>query len=1055
MPDRDDTEIPGSITEKADAHDRMADISNVNKTISEMQKKTQEKINETRRDTGELEGIQEVQNSMVKVLSSLNKTVGSVGYGFSKIAADTAKASGELISSYGKTISQDINVNKQNVVAMALARSTPLFGYFAAKFMETDVYQKAKERMKSSIADALGSVTNRFKEGFSSIFKKKGKETEGKSLQAKAKEEIPKMQKGGYVEKGGLAQLHPAEVVVPIDKILEKIDETISITQDLAKISKRAQLNTLDKMSTFFQEVKEREKVGVVKGFMRSLREVHKQHTEPSNLRMLRAVLAIQDQIGATVGTWPQVWQKMLINHPTFRNIVFGIRTLTNVLGLPGKLVYQIFKTRGGYSAQLSHDKNPMKAAAENIGLVYAEGMWRLDNIAKFTRATAEATRDISSSITGKKYPALEGVGRGFFSLIGLANSLTKGFLKYTPAVIEGVFAKLLKEDFGEAWTRGLGAGEILIKPWTIVGNLQDKIGNLLDMLPRRAEMKGIYGKAAKAKEAEEPTKLSLIKGNKTVSRELLEQINQIQENTQKIVNIAADEYYIQEKMAVGFFGSVGGGTGFGKSSKKSFKEHTSGIENKITKLLSVAADEYEVTQEMNKREERRTAFSFISGIFNAGKGFLGNIFGALKGGLGGLLSLIGFGGMGGMLKKFFQATISSGVKGGLLGAFKKLFPKGLITGLSKALGTVFSTVWIKQIPKLAGKITGPLLGAIKGIPGLIKGVPSAIKGIGPTVASSVSKLAPLLSGIGPKILEATKSLGSTLAGVMKSPVIWKAAAAAGAFKVGWEVGQYLDKTLGISEKFKGLLNKWDEKAKKQMEKVQKETVSLREKAMKGGEEGRKAAFGVKALTHIGKFAEQRREAVGFFGRAHMLAIDEAQRQYILDNIEDYTKYAPADLAVLREKWLKEGGYKGKAMGMDAERYGTLREKAFHAYLKKNAPKFFPKVKAGADYHAKQTFRTIDEKTGGALTTTAELAERGVGMTKAGIEAQRKALEVTTEKATKAYQGVGEFLGQNIRQTSMLVNNSINNVQRTVNTGMNQKEYFGDYAGSVLRGDLD
>jgi len=1017
MPDRDDTDIPGSITEKADTHDRVAEISNVNKTISEMQKKTQEKITETRRDTGEMEGIQEVQNSMIKVLSSLNKTVGSVGQGFSKVAANTAKASGELISSYGKAISEDINVNKRNVVAMALARSTPLFGYFAAKFMETDVYQKAKERMKTSIAEALGSVTSRFKEGFSTIFKKKRKEPGEKSLQSKAKEEIPKMQKGGYVEKGGVARLHPAEVVVPIEKVLEKIDQSISTTEQLAKTTTRYQMKSLSKMSTFVADEKKREKVGFFKSFFRALKEAEQQYTQPALQRILRAVLTVQDALGGMVGRWSQVFQRMLIDHPVFRNIVFGIRTLTHVLGFPGKLVYQIVKTRGGYAAQLSTDRNPMKAAAENIGLVYAEGMWRLDNIAKFTRATAEATRDMSSAITGKKYPPLEGVGRGFFSLIGLANSLGKNLIKYTPAVIEGVFAKLLKEDFAEAWARGLGAGETLTKPWTIVEGLKQKITNLLDYLPRRAEIKGIYGAGGKleALPGKELKKLGMGKRK-------------------------------PEPIPVYDVGPVP------KLLKESNKQQKK-LFGATKDIIDLTEDEYKITKRMDERERRRTVFSFISGIFNAGKGFLGNIFGALKGGLGGLLSLIGFGGAGGMIKKFFKPTISSGVKGGLLGAFKKLFPKGLITGLSKAFGTVFSTVWIKQIPKFAGKITGPILSAIKGIPELIKGIPSAIKGIGSTVATSVSKLGPILKGVPTAI----KSVGSAVSTITKvlGPLIGKAALLAGSFKVGWEVGKFIDKAVGISEKFQGVLDKWDEKAKKQMANVDVGISKLKKDVQDGGLKGFEAGKGIKVLTHMGKFGKERREDVGFWGRRHMLAIDEAQRQYILDHMDDYSKYAPSNIAMLREKWLQAGGYKGKAIGMDAERYGTLREKSFHAYLQKNAPKFFPNLEAGAEYFGKRTYRKIDEKTGGSLTTTKELAGQATAGAKAEFEARRKAFEEMAEKTGKAYKGAAEYLGQNIQQTSMLVNNSINNVQRTVNTGMNQKDYFGDYAGTVLRGDLD
>jgi hypothetical protein len=330
MVDKEST--PGSITEAADSsQERISEISNVTRTISEMQRKVNQQVDETKQSMGDIKGIEEVQNSMNSVLSNLNRTIGSIGHGFAKVAASTAKASGDLVRGYGKAISQDISYNKQNVIAMALARSTPLFGYFAAKFMETDVFQKAKERMKTALGNALGSVTTKFKEGFTSLFEKLKFKKGDKTVSSVSKEkvgEIPKMQHGGYVEKGGLAKLHAAEVVMPIEKVLEKIDQSIAVTRELALLTKKAQLNTLAKLGTYVADTREMQKVGIFKGFVRALRTTATQYEQPAQQRMLRAVLSIQDAMGATIGTWPmgatigtwpQVWQKMLIQHPTFR----------------------------------------------------------------------------------------------------------------------------------------------------------------------------------------------------------------------------------------------------------------------------------------------------------------------------------------------------------------------------------------------------------------------------------------------------------------------------------------------------------------------------------------------------------------------------------------------------------------------------------------------------------------------------------------------------------------------------------------------------------------
>lgn len=593
MVDKEST--PGSITEAADSsQERVAEISNVSRTISEMQRKVNQQVDETKQSMGDMQGIEDVQNSMNGVLSNLNRTIGSIGQGFAKVATSTAKASGDLIRGYGKAISEDISYNKQNVIAMAMARSTPLFGYFAAKFVETDVFQKAKERMKQSLGDALGSVTTKFKDSFTSLFEKLKLKKSDKTVSSLTNKtgKVPKMQHGGYVEKGGIAKLHAAEVVMPIETVLEKVDASIAVTKELATITKKAQLNTLSKMSAFVADTREMQKVGIFKGFLRALKNTQTQYEQPAQLRMLRAVLAIQDAMGATVGTWPQVWQKMLIQHPTFRQLVFFSKQLYKGLTAPFKLVYAVFKSRGGYAGHLSHSSNPMVAAAENIGLVYSEGMWRLDNIAKFTRATAEATRDLSSAVTGKKYKPLEGVPTGIWSILSIGKKILGGASK--------ILFRAALTSFGKA-----EIGEKIVSSFA---EINEKIyQKALRIFPRGKEMQGIYGTGGTLEGKRQKTAFGvpLIKGAIPVS-----------------------EIHVEER-----FKEI---EGYMLDSKK-----------KETKLLGYNKDrnkileaEYKVTKRMDDREKRRTITGMFGGLFGATKGLLGNLMGLLGGGkAGGILS--------------------------------------------------------------------------------------------------------------------------------------------------------------------------------------------------------------------------------------------------------------------------------------------------------------------------------------------------------------------------------------------------------------------------------
>jgi hypothetical protein len=189
---------PGSITQTADSQmNRVNNISNVSRAISRMQRDVDQKIAETKKQVNEGREFKEIHDTMNKTLGSLNSTIGALTGGITRITADTARATAQAIKQYGQAISQDISFNKKNVVAMALAQTSPLYGYFVAKFMETDVFKRALTRMKTAIGQTIGAVVRPFK----------GKATKGA--------EIPHMQKGGTVKAGGLAKLHAGETVIP------------------------------------------------------------------------------------------------------------------------------------------------------------------------------------------------------------------------------------------------------------------------------------------------------------------------------------------------------------------------------------------------------------------------------------------------------------------------------------------------------------------------------------------------------------------------------------------------------------------------------------------------------------------------------------------------------------------------------------------------------------------------------------------------------------------------------------------------------------------------
>lgn len=625
----------GSITENADSSEaRINEISNVNRTISQMQRKIDSQMQQTMADTNEYEQLSEVQGAMIKVLKSMSGTVASIGKGFTGIATATAKSGRDAISQYTRAISQDINVNKQNLIASALSKTTPLFGYFAAKFVETDVFKSAASRMKSHLTNALGDVTSKLGTGIKSLFSRNrtGAANSVSGIKVPKGEKIPKMAVGGYVEKTGLVKLHAGEVVAPIEKILSRIDESISTTKELADISKTAQLKSMARLNSYVGSVDSMQKVGLFKGFMKAMREVETQYREPSNVRMLRAVLAIQDKLGATIGTWEQVYRKMLLNHPTFRNIMFALKNINKAVSLPFKAVYQLFKVRGGYKSHLSRAGDPQTATAENVGMLYAGTMWRLDNLLLYTKATAEATRDMSNAITGIKYPEIPGIKRGVWSFFGLGRTALNWSTKM---IVKGV---------GEAigmWQTEEGRKKTLSKFDTMATKLTSELwgmNQLLDLLSpwRKQVRKTRSGLVGVGGEASTITPVKVMAIEDAVNDSLPWQ------GMMSNLGIMADKLIVDEDNT----------------------QKLIGYTKAIAKSTEASADELDTA---NDRERRKSIFGGVGGIFRSVTSIIGKFLPFLL-----------------MLKT--QAT------GFLSSIFTNVFTKGAVGKLLSSVGTALSS---------------------------------------------------------------------------------------------------------------------------------------------------------------------------------------------------------------------------------------------------------------------------------------------------------------------------------------------------------------------------
>ncbi len=374
-------------------------ITSITKSLGSIAKDQKDTSNILKvREIGYSKGIKDVEKSMKVVLTKLGYTIDEIGKGAKKIAVQTALTTKDTVKQWSRAVGEDININKQNMLAMMLSRSTPIFGYFAAKFMETDVFQKAKEKMKQSLANAFSVVGQKIKGWFT-----KGKETakfkweefkdrrleEKKSKIKLTKEKIPTLQTGGMVQKTGLVKVHAAEVVSPIDKFYENF-----------KLSFKPLSENFNIMKT----------------------------TLVKEIRKLRFAL-----VGLGKEMSSQIMEKLTSN-PMFRTLFTVFSGLRKTLIAPLKF---LFRPRGGYFSHIPRGGNVFSNMAILLGLIYSATQPKLDTIVKLLQS-------ITKVITKKD--EVEGVKSESWTMFDRLKDFLKGENKekWKQQTLKDITGKLL-----------------------------------------------------------------------------------------------------------------------------------------------------------------------------------------------------------------------------------------------------------------------------------------------------------------------------------------------------------------------------------------------------------------------------------------------------------------------------------------------------------------------------------------------------------------------------------------------------------------------------------
>ena len=141
------------------------DMKGISSSISATSKQQKKMLGEMKmRELASQRDVRAVEKSVNVVLGKLGYVVDAVGKNAKRILVDTAKATKQHLAEYGRALSADFAINKSNFVASSLAKASPIFGYFAGKFMETSVFKHFAQLIKEKLGAAVDYVGNKLRD---------------------------------------------------------------------------------------------------------------------------------------------------------------------------------------------------------------------------------------------------------------------------------------------------------------------------------------------------------------------------------------------------------------------------------------------------------------------------------------------------------------------------------------------------------------------------------------------------------------------------------------------------------------------------------------------------------------------------------------------------------------------------------------------------------------------------------------------------------------------------------------------------------------------------
>jgi hypothetical protein len=386
MPDdRDFNPATNELIEAAETG-REFDTQRINSLIREMTKAQDIAAEKTKNMDEEISSIAKKQKEAAKMLGqaditdaqlsremkgvvgSLGNAIGHFSRGIANVTKGTMETTTNAIKQYGKAISEDVALNKQNTITMALASASPLFGHFAAKFMETDVFKEAAGKIKSKVTGAISSGLS----GVGRLFKRK--EKEGPEMSAISEdlsdiklklEGVPELQKGGVVGRKGVAEVHPAEVVMPYQKVIQVATEAGEMKREERK--------------GFYEKI-----MGIYEDFQDNVAAIQQEQMEaPWHEQLVNEMRQLRTGILGATNTWQEAIERTLTQHPTLMKMVTFANLMRSAIRSPIRYLFGVYGKYRARAQRAARSKNVFDRLSDLIILFYGTLMPKMDTLIK------------------------------------------------------------------------------------------------------------------------------------------------------------------------------------------------------------------------------------------------------------------------------------------------------------------------------------------------------------------------------------------------------------------------------------------------------------------------------------------------------------------------------------------------------------------------------------------------------------------------------------------------------------------------------------------------